>query len=132
MRRDTRLLLAILAFIFFLPQAAPGQEDFFKDKRIRFIVGYPPGGGYDLSTRIVARHIGRHIPGSPTTLVQNMPGGGSRIAANYINAVAKSDGLTVGIWNSGFALFHALGDPALKFDMSKVGWIGASTKDTAD
>jgi tripartite-type tricarboxylate transporter receptor subunit TctC len=131
MRRNIMLLLAILAGLFFLPTAATAQQDFYKDKRIRFLTGYPPGGGYDLAARIVARHMGKHIPGNPSIFVQNMPGGGSRIAANHINVAAKPDGLTVGIWNSAFALFHALGDPSIKFDATKVGWIGASTKDTA-
>jgi hypothetical protein len=60
-----------------------------------------------------------------------MPGGGSRIAANHINATARPDGLTIGIWNSAFAMFQALGDTGIKFDARKVGWLGASTKDNA-
>jgi tripartite-type tricarboxylate transporter receptor subunit TctC len=128
---NTTLFLAILACLLLLPQGARAQQDFFKDKRVRFVVGYPPGGGYDLATRIVARHMGKHIPGNPSIFVQNMPGGGSRIAANHINVAAKPDGLTVGIWNSAFALFNALGDPSIKFDVTRVGWLGASTKDTA-
>lgn len=131
MTRNMMLLLTVVVLLIVLPKAAPGQQDFYRDKRIRFVVGYPPGGGYDLATRVVARHMGRHIPGNPSIIVQNMPGGGSRIAANHINAAAKADGLTVGIWNSAFALFHALGDSTIRYDMGQVGWIGASTKDTA-
>ena len=131
MRRTAQFFLAILAGIFLLATAAPAQEQFFKDKRVRFVVGYPPGGGYDLAARIVARHMGKHIPGNPSIIVQNMPGGGSRIAANHINVAARPDGLTVGIWNSAFAMFHALGDTGIKFDSRRVGWIGASTKDTS-
>jgi tripartite-type tricarboxylate transporter receptor subunit TctC len=131
MRSTMRFLLAILAGILLLPTTTTAQEDFFKDKRVRFVVGYPPGGGYDLAARIVARHMGRHIPGNPSIIVQNMPGGGSRIAANHINATARPDGLTVGIWNSAFALFGALGDTGIRFDGRKVGWLGASTKDNS-
>lgn len=131
MIRNMMLLLSLTACLCVFPQAASGQQDFYSGKRLRFLVGYPPGGGYDLASRIVARHMGRHIPGNPSIFVQNMPGGGSRIAANHINAAVKPDGLTIGIWNSAFALFHALGDPSIKYDMKRVGWIGASTKDTS-
>lgn len=128
MRQTTWFLLAALASIFFLSTATNAQEDFFKGKRIQFVVGYPPGGGYDLAARLVARHIGNHLPGNPSIIVQNMPGGGSRAAANNVNVVARPDGLTVGIWNSAFALFDALGDTIIKFDSRKVGWIGAGMK----
>jgi tripartite-type tricarboxylate transporter receptor subunit TctC len=128
MRRTTWFLLAALASIFFLSTATNAQEDFFKGKRIQFVVGYPPGGGYDLAARLVARHMGNHVPGNPSIIVQNMPGGGSRAAANNVNVVARPDGLTVGIWNSAFALFDALGDTIIKFDSRKVGWIGAGMK----
>jgi len=128
MRRTTWFLLAALASIFFLSTATNAQEDFFKGKRIRFVVGYPPGGGYDLAARLVARHMGKHLPGNPSIIVQNMPGGGSRVAANHINVAARPDGLTVGIWNSAFALFDALGDTNIRFDSRKVGWIGAGMK----
>ena len=79
-------------------------DDFYKGKTIRFVVGYAPGGGYDTYTRAVVRHMGKHLPGNPTPIVQNMTGGGSLIAANYIYKRAKPDGLTVGIWNSGILL----------------------------
>ena len=128
MKRATRIILASLTFIFFLSTTIKAQEDFFKGKRIRFVVGYPPGGGYDLASRLVARHMGRHVPGNPNIIVQNMPGGGSRVAANHINVAGRPDGLTVGIWNSAFALFDALGDNNIKFDGRKVGWIGAGMK----
>lgn len=131
MTQTAQCFLAILIGIFVLPPGALSQEDFFKDKRVRFVVGYPPGGGYDLSARIVARHMGKHIPGNPSVIVQNMPGGGSRIAANHINATARPDGLTIGIWNSAFAMFQALGDTGIRYDARKVGWLGASTKDNA-
>lgn len=131
MRRTARFFLPVLAAVFLVSSYVYAQEDFFQGKRIRFVVGYPPGGGYDLAARIVARHMGKDIPGNPSIIVQNMPGGGSRIAANYVNATARPDGLTVGVWNSAFAMFNALGDPGIKFDSRKVGWIGAATKDNA-
>jgi tripartite-type tricarboxylate transporter receptor subunit TctC len=105
-------------------------DDFYKGKTIRFVVGFAPGGGYDLSARIVGRHIGKHIPGNPTIVVENMTGAGSLIAANYTYNSAKPDGLFVGIWNSAYVLRQALGDKAVRFDGRKLGWIGAPTKGT--
>jgi tripartite-type tricarboxylate transporter receptor subunit TctC len=113
--------------------AAPARlsaDDFYKGKTIRFVVGLAPGGGYDLSARTVGRHIGKHIPGNPTIVVENMTGAGSLIAANYTYNSAKPDGLFVGIWNSGHVLRQALGDKAVRFDGRKFGWIGAPTKGT--
>lgn len=110
---------------------APAQSsthDFYKGKTIRFVVGFAPGGGYDLAARIVGRHMGKHIPGDPTIIVENMTGAGSLIAANYTYNSARPDGLFVGIWNSAFVLRQALGDKAVRLDGRKLGWIGAPTK----
>jgi tripartite-type tricarboxylate transporter receptor subunit TctC len=93
-----------------------------------FIVGLPPGGGYDTYTRTVARHIGKYIPGNPVAIVQNMVGGASLNAAHYIYNRANPDGVTVGVWNSGLVLRQALGDRAVKFAADKFGWIGAPSK----
>ena len=103
-------------------------QDFYKDKTIRFIVGQAAGGGYDSYTRTIARHIGKHIPGNPTAVVENMTGAGSLVAANYLFNSAKPDGLTVANWNSAFVLNQALGDSNVKFDARKFGWIGAPSK----
>lgn len=105
-------------------------QDFYKGKTIRFVVGFAAGGGYDLAARVVGRHMGKHIPGNPTIIVENMDGAGSLIAANYIYNSAQPDGLTVGIWNSAFILRQALGDRAVRLDGRKLGWIGAPTKGT--
>lgn len=107
-----------------------GADEFYKGKTVRFVVGFAAGGGYDLSARIVGRHIGKHIPGNPTIVVENMTGAGSLIAANYTYNSAKPDGLFVGIWNSAYVLRQALGDKAVRFDGRKLGWIGAPTKGT--
>jgi tripartite-type tricarboxylate transporter receptor subunit TctC len=103
-------------------------QDFYKDKTIRFIVGQAAGGGYDTYTRTVARFMGKHIPGNPAIVVDNMTGAGSLAAANYVYGNAKPDGLTVGNWNSAFVLNQALGDPNVRFDARKFGWIGAPGK----
>src|SRR5688572_13985298 len=103
-------------------------QDFYKDKTLRFIVGQAAGGGYDTYTRTIARHIGKHIPGSPSAVVENMTGAGSLVAANYLYNNAKPDGLTIANWNSAFVLNQALGDRNIKFDARKFGWIGAPSK----
>jgi tripartite-type tricarboxylate transporter receptor subunit TctC len=118
--------------LFLLAQAPAhlSADDFYKGKTIRFVVGLAPGGGYDLSARTVGRHMGKHIPGNPSIVVENMTGAGSLIAANYTYNSAKPDGLFVGIWNSGYVLRQALGDKAVLFDGRKFGWIAAPTKGT--
>jgi tripartite-type tricarboxylate transporter receptor subunit TctC len=110
--------------------AQSSTHEFYKGKTIRFVVGLAPGGGYDLSARTVARHMGKHIPGNPTIVVENMTGAGSLIAANYTYNSAKPDGLFVGMWNSAYVLRQALGDKAVRLDARKLGWVGAPTKGT--
>jgi tripartite-type tricarboxylate transporter receptor subunit TctC len=100
-------------------------EDFYKGKTLRFVSGAAPGGGYDTYTRAVARHIAKHIPGNSGTVVENMEGAGTLIAANYMYNNAEPDGLTIGNWNSAIVLRQALGDRGVRLDASKVGWIGA-------
>jgi tripartite-type tricarboxylate transporter receptor subunit TctC len=118
--------IALLAFAI----RTAGADEFYKGKTIRFVVGLAPGGGYDLAARTIGRHLGKHIPGNPTIVVENMTGAGSLIAANYTYNSAKPDGLFVGIWNSALVLRQALRDKAMRFDARKFGWIGAPTKGT--
>ena len=118
-------LAALLTLILDSPTLA---QDFYKDKTLRFIVGQAAGGGYDTYTRTIARHIGKHIPGNPSAVVENMTGAGSLVAANYCYNNAKPDGLTIVNWNSAFVLNQALGDRNAKFDARKFGWIGAPSK----
>jgi len=113
-----------LSFVVGASATALGEE-FYKGKIIRFIVGTPPGGGYDTYTRAVARHIGTYISGNPTPIVLNMTGAATLTAAHYIYNKAKPDGLSVGVWNSAQVLRQALGDRSVKFKADKFGWIGA-------
>ncbi len=113
-----------LTFVVGASATALGEE-FYKGKIIRFIVGTPPGGGYDTYTRAVARHIGTYIPGNPTPIVLNMTGAATLTAAHYIYNKAKPDGLSVGVWNSAQVLRQALGERSVKFKGDKFGWIGA-------
>jgi tripartite-type tricarboxylate transporter receptor subunit TctC len=103
-------------------------EDFYKGKTLRFIVGYAPGGGYDTYTRAVARYIGRHIPGNPSIVVENMEGAGSLLAANYMFNKAEPDGLIVGNFNSGMVTQQALDARGIRFDARKFGWVGSPGK----
>ncbi|HZA53922.1 MAG TPA: hypothetical protein VE616_06715, partial [Candidatus Udaeobacter sp.] len=93
-----------------------GADEFYKAKTIRFVVGAPAGGGYDTYTRAIARHLGKHIPGNPSMLVENMEGAGSLIAANHVYNKAEPDELTIGVWISGQIIRDALGDRSIKFD----------------
>src|SRR3954471_14762152 len=93
-----RLLPAVLACIALstLPAGAQTAEEFYKGKTINLVIGFSVGGGYDLYARHLARHIGKHIPGNPTVVPQNMPGAGSLKAANYIYSAAPKDGTYFG------------------------------------
>jgi tripartite-type tricarboxylate transporter receptor subunit TctC len=96
------------------PASMTEAGDFYQGKTIRFVVGAPAGGGYDTYTRAIARHLGKHVPGNPSMVVENMDGAGSLIAANYVFNKAEPDGLTVGVWISGQIIRDALGDPSIK------------------
>lgn len=99
-------------------------QEFLKDKTLTFIVGYSPGGTYDQYTRLIARHINKHVAGNPTRIVENMPGAGGIIAANHLYNRVKPDGLTIAAWASPLILQHVMGNEATKFDGRKVGWVG--------
>ncbi|HSF56725.1 MAG TPA: hypothetical protein VLD83_01505 [Candidatus Binatia bacterium] len=117
-----------VALIVGLAPAMTEADDFYRGKTVRFIVGAPAGGGYDTYTRAIARHLGKHIPGNPTMVVENMDGAGSLIAANYTYNKAEPDGLSIGVWISGQIIRQALGDRSTRFDGRKFGWIGAPSK----
>jgi hypothetical protein len=101
---------------------------FYAGKTIRMIVGFAPGGGYDTYARAVTRHMGKHIPGNPKFVVENMDGAGSLLAANYLYSKAGADGLTIGSWNNLMILQQALGAQAVRFDARRFGWIGAPSQ----
>jgi tripartite-type tricarboxylate transporter receptor subunit TctC len=107
---------------------ADAVSDFYRGRTVNLIVGYAPGGGYDLSARLLARHIGRHIPGNPTVVVQNMAGGGSLRAANFLYTVAPKDGATIGTFGRDMPLLAALGNlSGVRFDARKFVWLGSSS-----
>ena len=108
---------------------AAAQSNFYGGKTIRFVVGFTAGGGYDAYTRAIARHMGKHIPGNPTMVVDNMPGAGSMISANYTFKVAKPDGLTIGHFIGGLFLQQLLGKPGIEFDSARFEYVGVPAQD---
>ncbi len=105
------------------------QESFYKGKAVRIIVGASAGGGYDTYSRTIARHMGKHIPGNPTFIVENMPGAGFLISANYMYKAAKPDGLTIGHFIGGLFLQQLLGKPGIEFDARRFEYIGVPGQD---
>jgi tripartite-type tricarboxylate transporter receptor subunit TctC len=122
---------AIFSFFFlfvFVPverAMSASADDFYKGKTIRLIVGNSAGGAMDDWGRFIAQHLGRHIPGTPDVLVQNMPGAGAIIAANHIYNIAKPDGLTLGLVNPANYIDQLLGSKEVKFDWPKFSWVGS-------
>jgi len=123
--------VGLAAFFLFLMLAAPSpaQDTFYKGKTVRIIVGAAAGGGYDTYSRTIARHMGKHVPGNPTFVVDNMPGAGFLIAANHIYRVAKPDGLTIGHFIGGLFLQQLLGKPGIEFESLKFEFVGVPTQD---
>jgi tripartite-type tricarboxylate transporter receptor subunit TctC len=120
------MLLVTLAILIPIHAGAAAPEEYYKDKTVRFVVGYSSGGGFDRLTRMVARHIGKYLPGRPATLVDNMPGAGSALAANYLYNRTKPDGLTIGMWNGGLITQQVLGTGrGMEFDARRFHWLGA-------
>jgi len=104
-------------------------EDFYRGKVIRVIVGGSPGGGFDIYTRVMARHMGKHIPGNPSLIVENMTGAGTFIAAKYVHGSAKPDGLSIGMFNGGLILGRVLGMKGIDIDMRELEYLGVPVQD---
>ncbi len=122
------LILVLCGAVSFHTRAqADPVADFYKGRNVNVIVGYSVGGGYDLYARTLARHMGRHIPGNPTMVVQNMAGAGSLKAANYIYGVAPKDGTVLGTFARGLAMEPLIGGSATQFEATKFTWLGSGT-----
>lgn len=107
---------------------APGyasNHEYYRGKTVRIIVGLSAGGGFDVYARALARHMGKHIPGNPTFVVENMPGAGSMISANHVYKAAKPDGLTIGHFVGSLFMQQLLGRPGAEFEASKYEFVGA-------
>ncbi len=121
--------LLVIGF-WFSVDGALCADDFYKGKTIRIIVGGSAGGGFDTYSRMMARHMGKHIPGNPAIMVENMTGAGTLIAAKYLHSSAKPDGLAFGIFNGALILARALGMKGIDFDVRELEYLGVPVQDS--
>src|SRR5262249_39087824 len=129
--RAAAALLAVVALA--APAHADPVADFYRGRTITLVVGYGPSGGYDLFGRMIARHLGRHIPGNPSIVVQNMPGAGSLRATNWLCSVAARDGTVLGIFARDMPLLAILGtNRAATFDPRRFTWLGSASDFSRD
>jgi tripartite-type tricarboxylate transporter receptor subunit TctC len=131
MRRIIHSLVAAATLWAVTPAAAQSVAEFYAGKQISFIVGASNGGGYDTQARLVARHLGKHIPGNPTMIVQNMPGAGSLAAANYIYNVAAKDGSVIALVMRSMLLIKNWNPVSVRFDLASFNWIGSINSEVA-
>lgn len=112
---------------------ADAVADFYRGKSVQLVLGYGPGGGYDVYARIVARYLGKYIPGAPAVVVINMPGAGSLRATNFLYTTAPKDGLTIGAFARDMPLMGILGGNAnVQFDPRKFTWLGSASSSAND
>ncbi len=124
-------LPACLIIAVAVPAAANPVADFYKGKTIELHIGYSAGGGYDVYGRIVARHMGKYIPGTPQIVAKNSPGAGSLRAANWLYAAAPKDGTALATVARGAAFDPLLGVKAAQFDGNKFNWIGSANDEVS-
>jgi tripartite-type tricarboxylate transporter receptor subunit TctC len=121
-------LMSVLVAVTLPGARADTVADFYKGKQLNLVVGYGPGGGYDVYARVVGRHIGKHIPGHPNVVVQNMPGAGSLRSVNWLYNVAPKDGTAIAHFARNMPLLGMMGNnPNVQFDARKFVWLGSSS-----
>jgi tripartite-type tricarboxylate transporter receptor subunit TctC len=125
-------IIALVAALFLAAQAhAQSPADFYKGRTVDLYVGYSVGGGYDLYARVLARHMGRHIPGNPTIVVKNMEGAGSLRLANWLYRVGAKDGSVIATIGRGTGFDPLLGHQAAQFDATRFTWIGSGNHEVS-
>jgi len=124
-----KALGALIGLGLAVPAHAQSVEDFYRNRAITILVGFTAGGGYDLYARLLGRHMGRHVLGNPTILVQNMPGAGSLKATQFVYSVAPKDGTVLATVSRGMVTEPLLNDA--KFDATKLTWLGSITSETS-
>jgi tripartite-type tricarboxylate transporter receptor subunit TctC len=130
-RPRTHLRKFLLACVLVATASPTGAADYYAGKTVEFIIGTPPGGGYDIYARLVARHLPRHIPGKPVIVVKNMPGAGSAKAAQFISMLAAKDGTSIAAIMPGAIMGPLLDDRAeALFDPTKVLYVGTANSGT--
>ena len=125
-----RVIPLLLVILFGSVSGAAAQSPYYQGKTITIITGSQTGDLYDIYARMIATHMGKHIPGNPGILVQNMTGAGHIVAANFVYSVAKPDGLTVLAPNPNLYIDQLIGRPEIKFDWAKFSWIGNASRTT--
>lgn len=132
MTLSRRLALAFLAIGgLAAPATAQTVEEFYAGNAVRMLIGYSPGGGYDTYARVIARYMGKHIPGNPDVIVENMPGAGSLTLTNYIANVAPTDGTVIGAVSRGVPVEPILGQEPVQYDARELTWIGSATDEAS-
>ena len=126
-RPTTCLLIVILVLSVFTLHGASLAAPYYQGKTMKFIVGFSPGGGYDRMTRMLAKHLPKHIAGKPSIVVENMEGASSIIGTNYLYNIAKPDGLTIGTFTRGLPFAQVNKLDGVKFDLTKFAWIGSTS-----
>jgi tripartite-type tricarboxylate transporter receptor subunit TctC len=111
--------------------SADDVASFYKGRTVTIDIGYSAGGGYDIYARVLAKHLGDHIPGNPTVIPQNMPGAGSLKAANYLYNIAPKDGTVLATFARGMAMQPLLDSQGIEFDAQKLTWIGSITNEVS-
>src|SRR5436305_2227649 len=117
--------------LFSMTAHAQGPADFYKGKTVDLMIGYSVGGGYDVYARMIARHLGKHIPGNPTVIPRNMEGAGSLRLANWLYTAAPKDGTSIGATSRGMAFDPLLGASGAQFDAAKFNWIGSANDEVS-
>lgn len=123
--------IAVLAVLAVLASSSARAADFYKDKVISIITSTGGGGTYDIMARLFGRYMGRHIPGNPTFIVKNMPGGGNVLATNYMYNIAPKDGLTIASIHNAMPLNQTLGGLGVAYDCDKFNWLGSTGSDNS-
>jgi tripartite-type tricarboxylate transporter receptor subunit TctC len=123
--RLSRLAAALITGVVFFDAAGAADVEHYHGKTVRIIVGLSAGGGFDVYARTLARHMGKHIPGNPTFVVENMPGAGSMISANHVYKVARPDGLTLGHFVGSLFMQQLLGRPGAEFEATHFEFVGS-------
>jgi tripartite-type tricarboxylate transporter receptor subunit TctC len=112
-----------------VPRGQSAATDFYRGKTVSIVVGSGAGGGFDTTARLVARHIGKHIPGAPTVIVVNMPGGGGLVAANHVFSAAPKDGTVIGLFHEAQMMNQLTDGEGVNFDLRQFNWLGSSYDD---
>src|SRR3954447_15290806 len=120
-------ILAAVVFACLSPVATHAQDDFYRGKQVRMIVGHPVGGDYDVGARLIVKYMPKYIPGQPTVIVQNMPAAGGIIAANFLHNQAARDGLVFGSFSRNFPVQALVGQSVIEADPRRFNWLRATS-----